>query len=41
MSELALADLTAQSPAERLAACAALRARLADLRETLGIRFPV
>ncbi|HAU6553314.1 TPA: type VI secretion system membrane subunit TssM, partial [Salmonella enterica] len=25
----------------RLAACAALRARLAELRETLGIRFPV
>lgn len=38
---LNVADLTAQSPAERLAACAALRARLADLRETLGIRFPV
>ncbi|EAB4122769.1 type VI secretion system membrane subunit TssM [Salmonella enterica] len=38
---LNVADLTAQSPAERLAACAALRARLAELRETLGIRFPV
>lgn len=38
---LNVADLTAQSAAERLAACAALRARLADLRETLGIRFPV
>lgn len=38
---LNVADLTAQSPTERLAACAALRARLADLRETLGIRFPV
>ncbi|MBJ3225202.1 type VI secretion system membrane subunit TssM, partial [Salmonella enterica subsp. enterica serovar Bovismorbificans] len=37
---LNVADLTAQSPAERLAACAALRARLAELRETLGIRFP-
>ncbi|HFL6627874.1 TPA: type VI secretion protein IcmF/TssM N-terminal domain-containing protein, partial [Salmonella enterica] len=38
---LNVADLTAQPPAERLAACAALRARLAELRETLGIRFPV
>lgn len=38
---LNVADLTAQSPTERLAACAALRARLAELRETLGIRFPV
>lgn len=40
-SRVNVADLTAQSPAERLAACAALRARLAELRETLGIRFPV
>ncbi len=38
---LIVADLTAQSPAERLAACAALRARLADVREPLGMRFPV
>lgn len=38
---LNVADLTAQSSAERLATCAALRARLAELRETLGIRFPV
>ncbi|MGV4277130.1 type VI secretion system membrane subunit TssM [Citrobacter farmeri] len=38
---LNVADLTAQSPTERLAVCAALRARLAELRETLGIRFPV
>ena len=37
---LNVADLTAQSSAERLATCAALRARLAELRETLGIRFP-
>lgn len=38
---LNVADLTTQSPTERLAVCAALRARLAELRETLGIRFPV
>lgn len=38
---LNVADLTAWSDTERLAACAALRARLAEMRETLGIRFPV
>jgi type VI secretion system protein ImpL len=36
-----LAELTSQDETARIAEAAALRARLADLREQLGIRFPV
>lgn len=36
-----VADLVAQSPAQRTAQAAALRARLAELRRELGVRFPV
>ncbi len=36
-----VAELTSADASARLAEAAALRARLADLRETLGIRFPV
>ncbi len=36
-----VADLVSQSPAQRTAQAAALRARLAELRRELGVRFPV
>jgi type VI secretion system protein ImpL len=36
-----VADLAGKSEAERIAAAAALRARLGELRSELGIRFPV
>ena len=36
-----LAQLTSEDPSARMAEAAALRARLTELRESLGIRFPV
>lgn len=38
---LNVADIVGKTDAERLAAAAALRTRLAELRQELGIRFPV
>lgn len=38
---ISLKDLLTQTPAERVAEAASLRARLADLRKELGIQFPV
>lgn len=41
LATINVADLLAKSDAERQAVAADLRARLGELRETLGIRFPV
>ncbi|NUO86724.1 MAG: type VI secretion system membrane subunit TssM [Cupriavidus sp.] len=38
---ISVKDLLTQTPAERVSEAASLRARLADLRKELGIRFPV